>query len=275
MDEKEIKEIKQSLAIKLEKHISIIKEEYKEFVPIDTLNFLNSINNYEELIKIADTGTITCYVKNRKIYLPLLANKFLGYLKRVPGFGVRPKHKTYTSDTLVLNDNTFNTYLIHAFLSGLSTEGFYEEMPLHEVMHLCGMNGSNALLEGLTELKTRELAKKYDLKTSACGYPKEVKIVYKLQEMFGVSLMNKIAFSKSRLERRMIIIEELGEDALSLFEEINNLMEEEFQNKYYKQTSSFNGIRAPFIKTKKYNEIDYTKVYKLLDGYHKSKEPKR
>ena len=44
MDEKEIKELKQSLAIKLEKYISIIKEEYKDFIPIDTLNFLNVIN---------------------------------------------------------------------------------------------------------------------------------------------------------------------------------------------------------------------------------------
>ena len=267
MNEKEINQIKRYLALQLERYVLLIKEEYREFILSHTLNFLNNVTNYEELIKIEDTGTITCFVNNGKIYFPILAYKILNILKKIPGFGLKQTHKTYNDDTLVINDNTFNTYIAHVFIAGLSLKAFYDEMMLHEAMHLCGMAGSNAFQEGLTEFKTRELAKKYNLKTSACGYPKEVKIVYRLQEIFGSDFMNKLAFDMSSSDRFMIIFDKLGKDGVDFFNEIISLMEKEFQIKYYQHTKSFNGLIAPIKKAKMYDEIDYTEVYKVIDAY--------
>lgn len=267
MTEEEIKKIKKHLAIQLERYVEIFKKEFLEYIPSETLEFLNSITNYEELIVIEDTGTISCFVRNRKIYLPLLAGKVLKILKLIPWFGCVPNHKTYQEDTLIINDNTFFDYIKHTALAGLTVLEFYEEMLLHEAMHLCGLAGSSAFQEGITELKTRELAKKYNLKTSACGYPKEVKIIYRLQEIFGVELINRIAFQMFSLKRRGILLETVGQDGLELFEKIARLMEIEFQNKYYKYIYNFNGPFAALNKAKKYNDIDYTEVYKVIDEY--------
>lgn len=267
MDELEMKQMKKHLALQLEKYVTIIKNEFKDFIPGDTLKFLNCITNYEDIIQIEETGTITCFVRNGKVYFPLLAYKVLNALKRVPGFGSVPNHTVYNKETIIINNNTFNTYIVHAFLKGLSSLEFYEEMLLHEAMHLCGFDGNIAFREGIVELKTRELAKKYNLKTNSCGYPKEVKLVYKLQEIFGSNLITRLGIRMLNTERRMIIYENLGSDGVDFFEKVIHMMEEEFQTKYYKYAFSFTGITAPFKKAKKYNGIDYTNVYKIIKEF--------
>lgn len=162
MNKEQINQIKKELALQLEKYINIFKSEFKEKIPPETLEFLNEITDYEELIKIENTGTMTCYVNNGKIYFPLLADKILNIIKVIPGFGSNPNHKTYQEDTLVINNNTFLEYMKHTFLSGANAKEFFLEMLLHEAMHLCRLAGGSAFEEGLTELKTRELEKKYN-----------------------------------------------------------------------------------------------------------------
>lgn len=265
MNKEQKKQIKKELTLQLEKYINIFKLEFKEKIPNDILEFFTGITDYEELIKIENTGTITCYVKNRKIYFPILADKILNIIKVIPGFGNNPNHKAYQEDTLVINNNTFLDYMKHAFISGTNAKEFFLEMLLHEVMHLCGLAGGSAFEEGLTELKTRELAKKYNLKTSSCGYPKEVAIAYRLQRIFGKDLMDTIAFYMPPSKRRDIILKRLGPEEVELFDKIGNLMEQEFYTKYYKH--KFNGLTGPIKKAKKYDEIDYTKVHRLIDEY--------
>ena len=50
-------------------------------------------------------------------------------------------------------------------------------------------------------------------------------------------------------------------------------MEEEFYNKYMKY--NFPGLNGPWKKTQKYNSIDYTKAYELLNEYKKLQTPRR
>lgn len=265
MTDMQIKIIKDNLIIQLKKYISTFKKEYSKFIPKNILDFLNNIDNYDDLITIEETNTITCFVRNRKIYLPLLADRILNNFKKHPKYKSDPNHKTYQSNTLIINDNTFLDYINHAILAGISLQEFYEDMLLHEAMHLCGMAGATAFQEGINELKTRELAKKYNFKTNACGYYKEVKIIYRLQEIFGNDIITKISFQMSNQERRTIIKKELGNKALELFDKIFILMEEEFNNKYYKYT--FSGPNAHIEKAKKYSDIDYTEIYKIIDEY--------
>lgn len=265
MKEDKIIEIKKILAYELEKYKNIFKQEFLEFIPRDILIFFDEYSSYEDLIKIEETGTISCFVRNNIIYLPLLADMILKNMSFSSDFGSCPNHKTYTVDTLIINNNTFLDYINHSRLAGISLLDFYEDMLLHEAMHLCGMDGANAFLEGITELKTRELAKKYNLKTNACGYPKEVKIIYRLQEIFGSTLINKISFRMSWRERFLIIEDMVGKDGSKLFEEIFRLMEEEFYNKYYRYV--YSGADAHIEKFKRYDEIDYTCIYRLIEEY--------
>lgn len=253
-----IADIKNNLISEIQKLVKIIKKEYPNLVDIP-VNY-----DLQELVHIEQTGTISLFVRNHNFYFPLDAFKVLGAFKRIPGFGMVKNHKTCNQDNMIINDNTYITYIKHAFLKGLTPEEYFKEILLHETLHFCGSGGRTAIREGINELKTRQLAKKYDLLTSSCGYPKETKIAYELENLFGEDIINKISFSKSRLEIKEIL-DSVSPIASSFFFTLEMVMEEEFYDKYMKY--EFPGLTGPFKKTQKYNSIDYTKAYLLIDEY--------
>ena len=260
-----INNIKNNLISEIEKLIKIIREEYPNLV--DTTNY-----DLEKMVHIEETGTISLFVRNRNFYFPLEAFKILDALKKIPGFGTVKNHKTYNQDNMIINDNTYLTYMKHVFLKGLTTEEYFKEILLHETFHFCGSGGGTAIREGINELKTRQLARKYDLLTSSCGYPKETKIAYELEKIFGEDIVNKIAFSKN--DQQIIeILDSISPDATAFYYSLEMTMEKEFYNKYMKY--NFPGLTGPLKKTQKYNSIDYTQAYELLDEYKRLQASKR
>ena len=252
--------IKKILIKEIEELIKIIKYEYPNLIDIPINCDLN------ERVHIENTGTISLFVKDKNFYFPLDAFRVLDVFRKIPGFGMLKDHKTYSEENIILNNNTFATYIKHVFLKGLTPLEYYKEILLHEVLHFCGSGGSSAIMEGINELKTRQLAKKYNLLISSCGYPKETGIAYQLEEIFGEDIINRIAFSKNDRERKEIL-DTVSTDATEFFFKLEELMEKEFYNKYMKY--NFPGITGPFNKTKKYNSIDYTEVYVFMDNYKK------
>lgn len=253
--------IKNNLIIEIEKLIKIIKKEYPNLVDIP--------KNYDlqKIVHIKEMGTISLFVSNKNFYFPKDALNVLNKIKKILGFGIMKNHKTCTKDNIIINNNTYITYLKHVFLKGLTGEEYYKEILLHETMHFCGSGGATAIREGINELKTRQLAKKYNLLTSSCGYPKETKVAYELEKIFGENVMNKIAFSKSHREIEEIL-DAVSPDASEFFFNLEKIMEKEFHNKYMKY--SFPGLIGPLKKTQKYNSINYKKAYELIDDYKKS-----
>ena len=69
MKEDKIIEIKKILAYELEKYKNIFKQEFLEFIPRDILIFFDEYSSYEDLIKIEETGTISCFVRNNIILI--------------------------------------------------------------------------------------------------------------------------------------------------------------------------------------------------------------
>ena len=131
------------------------------------------------------------------------------------------------------------------------------------------IGGGTAIREGINELKTRQLAKKYDLLTSSCGYPKEIKIAYELEKIFGTDIINKIAFSKNHRETKEIL-DFISPEALLFFFNLEEVMEKEFYNKYMKY--NFPSFRGLLKKTHKYNSINYKKAYILINKYKEKLE---
>ena len=259
--EKEIEKIINNLIPTIKSYIEIIKEEYKKLT-----NIPENID-LKKYIHIENTGTISLFIRNGHFYFPTDVFKVLDDLKKIPGFGSNKNHKTYNEDNIIINDNTYITFIKHIFLKGLTPVEYYEEILLHETMHFCGSGGGTAIREGINELKTRELAKKYGLLTSSCGYPKEIKIAYELQKIFGEEIINKISFSKNNLEIREIL-GIVSKDAANFYFTLEEIMEKEFYTKYMKY--DFPGITGPIKKTQKYNMIDYTNAYLLIKEYKKS-----
>ena len=256
----DINDIKNNLISEIEKSVKIIRKEYPNLVDI------SADYDLKKLVHIEQTGTISLFVTDNNFYFPLDAFEVLEVLKKIPGFGTAKNHKTCNRDNMIINDNTYITYIKHVFLKGLTPEEYFKEILLHETLHFCGSGGGTAIREGINELKTRQLAKKYNLLTSSCGYPKETRIAYEIEQIFGEDIVNKIAFSKSNQEIKEIL-DSISPEAASFYFNLEETMEIEFYDKYMKY--DFPGLTGPLKKTKKYNSIDYTQAYELLDEYKK------
>ena len=258
--------IKKNLIIEIEKLINIIKKEYKGLVDVPSDYDLNKV------VHIEDTGTISLYVENQNFYFPKDAISVLKIIRKIPGYGINRNHNTHPNYNTVINDNTYITYSKHVFLKGLTPEEYFKEILLHETMHFCGSDGMTALREGINELKTRQLALKYGLLTSYCGYPKETKIALELEKLWGPDIINKIAFSKNDNEIREIL-NSISPEATNLFFALQATMEKEFYNKYMKH--GFPGILGPLKKVIKYYSLNYTDAYKLIEQYKKDNNRKK
>lgn len=264
-----MQEIKRNLSNNLQKYISIIIEEYGSYIPEERKKYLESIIDYESCIEITDTGTISLYYINDKIYFPTLAFFVLEQLKNSPNYQSNPNHKCFDDSTLIRNNNTFWKYIEHATIKGLTPEEYFQESLLHETMHFCGCGGADPLKEGLTELKTRELAAKRNLLTSGCGYPKEINIVLELQELFGTETMNKIAFANNNKEISNILLQEHGDESEKLYFAIRREMKSQFSEYMNKK---FTGPDAPVKKAQAYDLLDYSKVHELIEQHKKTEE---
>lgn len=256
--QKIIERDKKILIKDIEKYIEIIKKEYKNLVEIP------QIKDFDQIVHIKETNTISLFVRNKEFYFPLSAYQIIENLSQLPLYGTNRNHKTYNENNIIENNNTFYDYIEHLIIKGVTPLEYFQEILLHETMHFCGANGSSALMEGLNEYFTRKLALKYNLLTNGCGYPKEIKIVKQLESIFGEEVLLKILFSKTKADI-IKILNKVNSKTTDFFFNLNELMEKEFYNKYYK--FNFPGINGPFEKAKKYNDINYDKSYELIKDY--------
>ena len=104
----------------------------------------------------------------------------------------------------------------------------------------------------------------FPLLTSCCGYTKETKITYELEQILGNDVIDRIAFTKFRYEV-IDILNELSMNAATLYITVEIEIEKEFQEKYMKY--KFSGVNGPFEMMKKYDTIDYYSVYEIIDEY--------
>ena len=172
----------------------------------------------------------------------------------------------YTNATLLKNDNTFYDYIAHVYGEHLSPLQYFSEILLHETMHFCGSNGANALAEGINEYLTRKLALKYGLLTNGCGYNKEVQVVLELEKIFGEKLLSELSFAKNP----KMLLKNKNPKLLNLYCSVEQSMEEEFQEKYYKYD-----YPNPLDKAKNYSNIDYSEVMVTIKKFKKNFEQPR
>lgn len=265
-----LENVHKKLTESIKEYVELIRKEYGIHMPIEVLHRLNNIDDYSQILRIYDYGEVSAYASEEEIAMPLCADKLLKIASKVPGYGINKNHKSYNDENIIVNNNTFLTYIMHVFISGTDAEGYYDDLLLHEVMHFCGSDGASALKEGINELLTRMLAKKYNLRTNSCGYPKEVKLAYNLMNCFGKNIIIRLAFIKGFEKELNFIRENLGDDAANLYFQVCNTAEKEFDEKYYSHMSKFSGAIGLAKKVLFYKRIDYSNVYQMIDNYTNS-----
>lgn len=270
MTNEQIDDIHKRLTLKVSKYIKAITQEYGKFIPKERLSYLGNIN-YDEIIQIYDYGNINGLANPKHILLPVNAEKALEKIKTLPGYGSDPSHQTYDQVTAIINDNTFETYVNHAIVTGMTLEQYFEDLLLHETMHFCGSDGGNALKEGINEYLTRKLALKKGFHTNGCAYPKEVKIAHTLESILGEEVITQIAFIKPYDKVLSYLETTLGKDASELYQNVTHAMDEEFYNRYYRHMNHFDGLEGIKEKVTNYKQIDYSKVEQIIEQYKKIK----
>lgn len=269
MTNEQIDDIHKRLTLKVAKYIKAITQEYGKFIPKERLSYLGNIN-YDEIIQIYDYGNINGLANPKHILLPLNAEKALEKIKTLPGYGSNPNHQTYNQATAIINDNTFETYVNHAIVTGMTLEQYFEDLLLHETMHFCGSDGGNALKEGINEYLTRKLALKKGFHTNGCAYPKEVKIAHTLESILGEEVITQIVFIKPYDKVLSYLETTLGKDASELYQNVTHAMDEEFYNRYYRHMNHFDGLEGIQEKVTNYKQIDYSKVEQIIEQYQKT-----
>ena len=255
---------REKIAVLFKKYVNIILNEYGSKIPAKIREKLTRHDDFTDMIEIADTGTISLYVTNDMVlHLPLDGYNAMEELSRLPLYGSDKSHRLYNNDNMIINDNTFESYVEHVILKGLPPLEYFKECLLHEIMHICGSRGGSALSEGFTELKTRELAFKYNLESSCSGYPKEVRIAHELQKLFGKELCDELVFLdfKSVLD---LLDSRIGPHAKKLYINIYKAMEEQFVPYIAKRYPGLNGIKN---KCETYDKLNYDFIYELIDQY--------
>ena len=245
--------------------LEYIKLILKNYSNCDKEKILNSINNDDKIVEFNTLDTITFIVQNGVLLLPKAAYKLFPLLKQNENYGTKANNHRSIEDYLDTN-TTYMEYINHLIESGMDVYDYFEESLLHEAMHICGSQGGTPLEEGINELKTRELAQKYNIKIAAYGYSKEVEISKQLQQIVGKDIMDELTFIPKH-KRKEFLIHKSGEDVAELYKLLSNKMIEKSSNYYDKLFQ----VSDPFEKAKLYEDVDYTEVYQIIDNYQTKK----
>lgn len=158
-----------------------------------------------------------------------------------------------------LNKNKFS---IVTSITNNNLKSEYNNLLLRKTIHFCGIDDSSAIRLGIKEYIIMMLDKKYKLNINSYMYPKEVALVTKLIELFGIDIIIRLAFINGRENEIKFILNELGEEAAGLYWHLVNHIDNEF-NKFYHLDGNTNYIK----KLITYIKIDYSNVYRIIDSY--------
>lgn len=233
----------------------------KEYPNCNRKEIADIINNDKEIVKFNSSNTITFVAKNGVLLLPKVAYQIFPLLKNCENYGTKLNSHRNIADYLDTN-TTYRGYITHLIESGMSVYDYFEESLLHETMHICGSRGGTPLEEGINELKTRELAQKYNIKIAAYGYSKEVEMAKKMQKIIGKETMDELTFIP-RYERKDFLRDKLGEKVAELYSQISVEMMKKSED-YYKKVFQVSDL---YEKAELYDNIDYTDLYQIVDNY--------
>lgn len=238
-------------------YIGIISKEFKSS---NAEQVLANLDDAQEIVAFNDTDSISFFVRNGKLLLPKKAYSIFPYFKKYEIYGKERNNHRCIEEYLDTN-TTYLEYIEHVITGALSVYDYFEESLLHEAMHICGSGGGTPLEEGINELKTRELAQKYNIKIAAYGYSKEVEVSKKLQQILGKEIMDELTFIPST-KRYAFISDKVGNNKAKLYKVVSDKMIEK-SKEYFENISR---LDDPFEKARLYEKIDYSEMYQIIDG---------
>lgn len=239
----------------VEKLVPIFLAEFIDYVPFEKRRYLKEkieLGFSSHLVGI-DLG-IGAWCRDNKI---LFANRNIDLFKTFylrKGYGKNKGFKLVDEENFIDNDKDYLDYIDYIIANGMKEFDYCLDILPHEVMHLIGSCGG-VLGEGVTELRTRQVCKKYGIRCAPIWHSKETKLVMMLEKHLGEMALNDAAFFGD-----FTVIENACE----------RIFGSEFKDVYEDLCISYRTYvidRSPshIEHYKKYREIDFEPIYKLIE----------
>ena len=139
---------------------------------------------------------------------------------------------------------------------GLTELDYCLDVLPHEIMHLIGCKGG-VFGEGITELRTRQICKKYGIRCAPILHSKETKLMRKLEKYVGSMMLDESGF---------------WGDYSMIEEAIGKIFGEENFRPIYEDLCiayrcyASDRSRNPIEHYQKYRDIDFEPIYNLIDS---------
>lgn len=236
--------------------LPIFFKEMVEYVPV------NKRRSIEEMIKtnranqlIGFDNGMGAWCDGEKIIFSAQNSELFLKMSEDSEYGSNKEVTLVSNENFIDNDKDYVDYMKYIKSKGMTELEYCLEILPHQIMHLIGSSGG-LLGEGITELRTREICKKYDIKCAPVLHPKEMKLVRKIETVVGKMILNEASFLNDFSMVERILGNKYGED---FFKKVYGELCIDYRNYTSDRTPD------PIEHYKKYREIEFDKIYNLFE----------
>lgn len=242
--------------------LPIFLNEFIDFVSYETRDYITSLLRQNRAFQLIgfDNG-LGAWTDERKIYFAIQNKNMFEKLAKKPEYGQNKGMKLVSNDNFVDNDKDYIDYMNYVVANGLSELDYCLDLLPHQVMHLIGCKGG-IFGEGITELRTRQVCEKYGIRCAPVLHSKETKLIKLMEEFIDKMIINESGFWGDFCMLEEALEKRFGEKEFkSIYEDLC------IDYRIYASDRS----RDPFEHYNKYREIDFSKIFELIETKRDSK----
>lgn len=148
--------------------------------------------------------------------------------------GKKGKPHLLEESEIVENSLSMYDYLYYAVMKDMKDLDFFLDVLPHEAMHVFGFNGG--IFEGVTENFTRQIAQKYNIRSTCVAHSDETRLIQKVEKVIGRRKLATQAFDEEK-EKKIdtTSISEALDEVLYSDKEEGKLFEKycQFENEFF------------------------------------------
>ena len=235
----------------LKKYVAIFINEYSDFLSLEQLESLKSIN-FSDAIKEADIPKPFGIVSLDRIYLSKTSNELINNLRNMPG---------YNTNHCELNNKNMSSYLKYMCDNGYDINDYYSDILMYFVFRYVIKNTSG-FINGLINQEMKYISIKYSLRLANL-YAREEAIVNKISPIIGLNSCRKILFL-DKASAFKYLNDNHGFRVAKLVNDIDILMEDVYGTIEKKEYHDYNGF-LDYIDD--YDHLLYGDVYNYILDY--------
>jgi len=232
----------------LKKYVGIFIEEYASFLDHHQLETLRDID-YDKIINFSDVTYPLGQVNFNQIYLSKSVDSLISAISSMPNYGTSNSH---------LNNKNYSSYLKYICDNGYKSMDYYSDQLMYFIFKLVIKNNSG-LIDGLINKEISYLSNKYKIRMVNL-YKREEVIANKVIGFISHNHARKILFM-DKTSAFKYLNDNLGYRYATLFYDVSNLIDENYQSLFQKKYQGFHGI---IDYARDYDALLYGNVYNYL-----------